>query len=33
MKAIAFIIQCYNKRLVLLKYEPEVNGIKDILKQ
>jgi hypothetical protein len=31
MKAIAFIIQCYNKGLELLKYESEVNGIKEYI--
>lgn len=31
MKAISLILQCYNKRLDLLNFEPEVNELREIL--
>ena len=31
MKAISIIIQCYNKRLDLLNFEPQVNDLKEYI--
>jgi hypothetical protein len=31
MKAISLILQCYNRRFELLKFEPEVNQIKEYI--